>query len=862
MKENATNAVGGNMFARSRVQLTEWLTEGANPAAEARDGRPSLGQARLKAALADHPLHQFFPFEFYDEDTGFFWMPSGVGFCFEVALGTGADDETARVLGNLFTQGLPAGACVQFALCASPTIMPTLATWAGARDGATGSGETNGREEKRASGIFRALARKRVGYIAAGAHHSLLSDQPFLIGHFRLIVSVILPRPSDGARLVFEREAARIMGSIHGTLSAAGLVSRTGAKPLDAAALVDILDDIVNPRFEREPKRKRVSFDPQVPLGEQIVHPETILQVGRDGMRLGDADVRCFSVRSYPPAWGVWGMSEMLGDFFQNAMRMPCPFLLTANVLVSDQVNARGIAKAKSARATQMTGTWLGRYVPAWGERAKEWGSVTAKVDQGHVLCKVAHQLIVFAPLGEGDQNANIARAMFQSKGWDLALERFVQMPAFLTALPMMFTPGLAEDAQRLGRLRTMLTWNVANLLPVCGEWTGTPSPLLLLAGRRRELCYLDPFDNKAGNYNIAVAAASGAGKSFLVQELVLSVRGTGGQVWVMDAGRSYERLARLIGGTYLDFGRGSALNLNPFTVIRDWDEDGLPMLKPLVGQMASPTAPLTDIQSSYIEQALKEVWTAHQHAATITHVAQALHDIDDDRARDLATQLFPFTADGMHARWFEGEATCDISADLVVLELADLNGKRDLQQVVTLLMMMRIANDMFLGARDRRKMCVIDEAWRLMSSGHAGKFVEEGYRVARKHGGSFVTITQGINDYYQSDTARASLENADWVWLLRQKQESIDSLVKNGRLATSEFMLRALKSLQTVHGKYSEMLISGPAGWSVARLVVDPFTEKLYSTQAAEFEAIERMLAAGRSLESALDELVAGSRR
>lgn len=862
MSTPTTTAERGNFFTRARAQFTEWLTDGANPAAESRDGKPSLGQARMKAALSDHPLHQFFNFEFYDEDTGLFWSPSGVGFAFEMALATGADDESARVLANLFTQGLPAGTCVQFALFASPTVMPKLAGWASARAGAAPCGEAEGRDEQRHAGIFRALARKRVQYLAPGAHRSLLSDQPCLIGHCRLIVSVILPRPADSARVVFEREIKRLRGSIHGTLSAAGLVSLTGEQPLDAAALVDILDDIVNPRFTRQPKRAPAPFDPNVPLGPQIVHPETILQVGRDGLRLGDADTRCFSVRSYPPAWGVWAMSDMLGDFFQNAMRMPCPFLFTANVYVTDQVSARGIAKAKGMRATQMSGTWIGRHVPAWKERATEWARVTAKVDQGHVLCKVAHQLIVFAPVGEGDSHSNVARAMFQSKGWDLALERFVQFPAWLASLPMMFSPGLAADALQLGRMRTMLTWNVANLLPVCGEWRGTRSPLLLLSGRRRELFYLDPFDNQAGNYNIAVAAASGAGKSFLVQELVLSVRGTGGQVWVMDAGRSYERLARLIGGTYLDFGKESTINLNPFTVITNWDEDGLPMLKPLVGQMASPTTPLTDIQASFVEQALKEVWTAKHQAATITDVAAALNDIADDRARDIATQLYPFTKNGMHARYFEGEATCDISADFVVLELADLNGRRDLQQVVTLLMMMRIANDMFLGARDRRKLCAIDEAWRLMSSGHAGKFVEEGYRVARKHGGSFVTITQGINDYYQSDTARASLENADWVWLLRQKQESIDALVKNGRLATSEYMLRALKSLQTVHGKYSEMMISGPNGWSIARLVVDPFTEKLYSTQPDEFDAIERMRAAGKPLEEALDALVAGSHR
>jgi hypothetical protein len=43
---------------------------------------------------------------------------------------------------------------------------------------------------------------------------------------------------------------------------------------------------------------------------------------------------------------------------------------------------------------------------------------------------------------------------------------------------------------------------------------------------------------------------------------------------------------------------------------------------------------------------------------------------------------------------------------------------------------------------------------------------------------------------------------------------------------------------------------------------VVDPFSEKLYSTKADEYEAIERMLAQGLTLEQAIEELVKRSRR
>ena len=120
-----------------------------------------------------------------------------------------------------------------------------------------------------------------------------------------------------------------------------------------------------------------------------------------------------------------------------------------------------------------------------------------------------------------------------------------------------------------LGRLRTFLTWSCVNTAPVAAEWKGSRSPLLMLVGRRGQITYVDPFDNEKGNFNIAVAAASGAGKSFFTQEMVMSLLGTGGRVWVIDSGRSYERLCRLLGGTYLEFGPKVDINLNPFTGVQ-----------------------------------------------------------------------------------------------------------------------------------------------------------------------------------------------------------------------------------------------------------------------------------------------------
>ncbi len=192
-----------------------------------------------------------------------------------------------------------------------------------------------------------------------------------------------------------------------------------------------------------------------------------------------------------------------------------------------------------------------------------------------------------------------------------------------------------------------------------------------------------------------------------------------------------------------------------------------------------------------------------------------------------------------------------------VVLELGELDARPDLQTVVLLLLMMRITEAMYLGDRNQRKLCIIDEAWRLMGQGNAGQFIEQGYRTARKFGGAFMTITQGIDDYFKSGTSKAALDNADWVFLLRQKPESIKAAENSDLILMDEPLRRLLTSVDTQQGKYSEIAVMGPGGTTVGRLVVDPFAEKLYSTRAEEYAAIEAMQRQGLSLVEAIERLV-----
>ncbi|MEX0914726.1 MAG: type IV secretion system protein TraC [Wenzhouxiangellaceae bacterium] len=824
-------------------EIRRWFQEeppGATYAAG--DLPPSLRAARR--LTEHHPLAALLPYERFEPETGLFFNEDSVGFMLEATPAVGLGENQLKVLSGLFTQGLTPGTSVQLLLYASPDVMPLLDRWATARRGARGTAEDT---------VFEFLAGKRVDYLRRGNWRSLFSDQPALVRDFRLFITVVSPLIRGAGSHAENQWLARTREAIRGILSSAGLPSRS----VDADLFINLLDTLLNPAQDR---RAPLHWEDDRLLKEQVVDGDSLLLVGRDGLALARGDhvveVRPYSVRQYPQSWVGWGMSDLIGDLFSNTLRLPCPFLYTFTVHMPDQVSAAHGAKMKAARATQMADSAMGRFLPAWRERKQDWDFVTRLVEEGHKLLQGHTQLVLFAAQNEGDYAEQRLRALFESRGWTLQKDRFTALHAFLAGLPLMPGPGFVDEMRILGRLRTLLTWSCINTAPVIAEWKGTGAPLLMLLGRRGQIMHIDPFDNKKGNFNVAVAAASGAGKSFFTQEMVTSLLGTGGRVWVIDSGRSYERLCRLVGGTYLEFSEGTRINLNPFTGIRDIAEE-TPMLKSVLAQMAAPQQGLNSLQTAFLEEAIKAIWHTHGNRATISHIADRLLENEDESARRVGRMLYPYTRDGSYGRYFEGDSNIDLNNTFVVLELGELDARPDLQTVVLLLLMMRITESMYLGDRKQRKLCIIDEAWRLMGQGNAGQFIEQGYRSARKFGGAFMTITQGIDDYFKSGTSRAALDNADWVFLLRQKPESIKAAENSDRIMMDEALRKLLTSVDTQQGKYSEVAIMGPGGTTVGRLVVDPFAEKLYSTRAEEYAAIEAMQRQGLSLVEAVERLV-----
>jgi conjugal transfer ATP-binding protein TraC len=313
-------------------------------------------------------------------------------------------------------------------------------------------------------------------------------------------------------------------------------------------------------------------------------------------------------------------------------------------------------------------------------------------------------------------------------------------------------------------------------------------------------------------------------------------------------------KLARALGGEFLEFSPESDICINPFELVQNYSEES-EMLVGLVLAMAFPTGQPTDFQIGKLKEVMASSWVTMAHSMTIDDIADRLYHDEDQRAKDMSTQLFPFTSNGEYGRFFVGHNNVNFGNQLTVLELEELKGREHLQQVVLLQLIYQIQQTMYLGNRQTRKLCIVDESWDLLSKGNVSRFIETGYRRFRKYNGAAITVTQSVNDLYKNPAGVAIAENSANMILLGQKKETIESLKHERRISLGDAGFEILKSVRSVRGVFSELFLymNGGQNVGVSRLIVDRYTQLLYSTHPDDINAIETRLSRGMNVDEAI---------
>jgi conjugal transfer ATP-binding protein TraC len=364
------------------------------------------------------------------------------------------------------------------------------------------------------------------------------------------------------------------------------------------------------------------------------------------------------------------------------------------------------------------------------------------------------------------------------------------------------------------------------------------------------------------------VAGQSGSGKSVFMNELMTTVLGVGGKVFVLDMGRSFKKSCLLLKGQHIEFDIRLPLSLNPFTHVPTSNspesivdrEEMLATICPIFQVMAAPKYGTRDLENAYLEQAIRQSWDLHQTESSVDTVRDLLMARPEQEAKNLGQTLFSFSSSGSFGHFFNGPATASFKDRLVVIETDHLRNYPNLMAVVVQMLIIQINQEMAKGDRKTPFLIIIDEAWKLLSGKNTADFISEASRTARKYKGSIVLGTQHLTDYFkeESPAATEAFNCSAWKCILYQEDDVITALKHHDQLqgfVDTEYKEALLRSVRAYPPHYSEIAIFGPhVNGIVGRLRLDPFSRLLYSTNAEEYQTIEVLTQKGASIEEAIE--------
>ena len=310
----------------------------------------------------------------------------------------------------------------------------------------------------------------------------------------------------------------------------------------------------------------------------------------------------------------LWNMRRLFGDPMAGNRGVHGNFILNLNLFFPDNATERQKAEGQRAAITYQAFGPMMKFVPKLAAKKDSADLLYEALADGDRIVKVSVSLGLFAD-GQEDSDARISEAItyLRELGWNMTEDRYIALPMLVNVLPF----GADPDALKfLQRYKTLATSHAVEFFPIICDWCGTGTPMMTFISRSGQLMSMDIY-NSTTNYNTVIVAASGSGKSFLTNDIITNYISAGAQIWVIDVGRSYEKLCGAIHGDFVQFGEDSQIGLNPFPIVENYAEEA-DMLVGIIVSMAAMSDKLSDLQYARLRAILKAVWDGHGQFTTV----------------------------------------------------------------------------------------------------------------------------------------------------------------------------------------------------------------------------------------------------
>jgi conjugal transfer ATP-binding protein TraC len=598
---------------------------------------------------------------------------------------------------------------------------------------------------------------------------------------------------------------------------------------------------------------------------EQIAAPgDAIIDRGEGGVEclsgLNDPDtwITPLCLKEYGNQIQFGALDALLGDWHGMKSGSPDPILWSWTARVPDQNDKRNWLKKKAALLNYQAYGPMQRFVPSLRYRKEGMDNLVAYVEgEGDALLEVALNAFVFSrSRDDAIHSVPTFQSHCQSSGFDFRVDDLIPIPVLLNSLPLFPSE---ESIAFSYRFKSLSTTQASTVLPIFGDWLGpgvqgdlaVPGAGTLFFSRRGHPALIDIYSSN-GNYNFLISGSAGSGKSVAAQKILNDQMDMGAQAWVIEIGRSFEKLCKVRKGTHITFSDTSRLGMNPYSMVEDFDDE-LEELAAIHAAMISPEDGLPAEDMAYLDEAIRSVYSEKGNKATPTDTYQFLNAQKSERQQMLARMMYNYTFDGAYGEIFTGTSTVDLTDRFTVLELEDLQGKKGLRSVILLQLMFAIEREMYRkGNRDTRRIIFVDEASELLKINSAATFLDGAYRRARKHKGSIGIGIQNVSDLFLSKSTEVIASQAEHRFLLHQEPESIARAADRKEISLDGYGLQLLQSLRKAGG-FSEMVIASNGGVGAFRLVLDPYTLALLKSSGKAKTQVLSDIEGGMSADKAL---------
>ena len=288
------------------------------------------------------------------------------------------------------------------------------------------------------------------------------------------------------------------------------------------------------------------------------------LEAERRNLRLDGEPVILYSLLSPPAA----ARANLLQGLYRLDATMTVPLEWRPQRLDAARRKIRGAQRhyfskrySMSAHVQETEGTTAAMVDTAAAAESDRLGDALVELEtDGIAYGDLALTVAIHGPLSETEGLDGDIRRIFVSHDAKVIREGYGQLPAWFSRMP-------AQPRWRQVRSVFVSAGAVASMAPIFGPPVGTPRSghlrkpaLAVLETRWRTPYHYDLFQGDVGH--TLVLGATGAGKSFLLNFLLVQALQYDPRVLILDLGGSYRWLTQFLGGGYMELspdGSGSA---------------------------------------------------------------------------------------------------------------------------------------------------------------------------------------------------------------------------------------------------------------------------------------------------------------